>query len=147
MTRLPRLILQVAVLAASVAALGAQGGRGFGGPPPEVTGRWSGTWSSFNPAESATAPKEQCKSLSATISREGEVWKALFEGDCGRPYKYQISMEGRAVGPVILFKGTSDLGVQDGGIYDWVGRANATQFIGFYTSAFATGTFSLTRVP
>jgi len=28
-----------------------------------------------------------------------------------------------------------------------VGRANGKQFIGFYTSADATGVFSLTRVP
>jgi hypothetical protein len=46
-----------------------------------------------------------------------------------------------------MFKGTTDLGAQDGGVYDWVGRANAKQFVGFYTSAFATGVFSLTRVP
>ena len=46
-----------------------------------------------------------------------------------------------------MFKGTTDLGAQDGGVYDWVGRANAKQFVGFYTSAFATGTFSLTRAP
>ena len=146
-SRLSRQLLPLAMLALSVAALSARGGRGFGGPPPDVSGKWSGTWSAFNPAEAATPPKEQCKTLNATISREGETWKALFEGDCGRPYKYQISMEGRAVGPVVMFKGTTDLGAQDGGVYDWVGRANAKQFVGFYTSAFATGVFSLTRVP
>jgi len=140
-------MVALVALALSAAAISAQGGRGFGGPPPDVTGKWAGTWNAFNPAEAATPPKEMCKTLNATISREGEVWKALFEGDCGRPYKYQITMEGRAVGPVVMFKGTTDLGQQDGGVYDWVGRANAKQFVGFYTSAFATGVFSLTRVP
>jgi hypothetical protein len=56
-------------------------------------------------------------------------------------------MEGRAVGPVVMFKGTVDLGAKDGGVYDWVGRANDKQFVGFYTSAYAIGTFTMTRVP
>ena len=141
------MLMLVLALAASAITLGAQAGRGFGGPPPDVTGKWSGTWTAYNPAEGMTPPKEMCKQLDANITRDGEVWKAVFEGDCGRPYKYQITMEGRAVGPVIMFKGTTDLGAKDGGVFDWVGRANGKQFIGFYTSAFATGTFSLTRVP
>lgn len=33
----------------------------------------------------------------------------------------------------------------DGGVYDWVGRATNGEFIGFYTSAYATGFFNLTR--
>jgi len=130
-------------LALSAAAADAQGGRSFGGPPANPVG----IWSAFNPADAATPPKEQCKSLSAVITREGDAWKAVFEGDCGRPYTYTISMDGRQVGPVVMFKGTVDLGPKDGGVYDWVGRATDKQFIGFYTSAFATGTFSLTRVP
>jgi hypothetical protein len=28
----------------------------------------------------------------------------------------------------------------------WIGRATGTEFIGFYTSAFSTGTFSLSPV-
>ena len=135
------------LLLASAIGIGAQAGRGFGGPPANPAGKWTGTWSAFNPAEAATPPKEQCKSLNAEITKEGEVWKAVFEGDCGRPYRYNITMEGRAVGPVVMFKGTVDLGAKDGGVFDWVGRANDKQFVGFYTSAFATGTFSLTRVP
>ena len=131
----------------SLATLAAQGGRGFGGPPPDVTGKWTGIWNAYSPATGATPPKEMCKSLDATITREGEVWKAVFEGDCGRPYKYNITMEGRAIGPTVMFKGTVDLGAKDGGVFDWVGRADGKQFIGFYTSAYATGTFNMTRVP
>ena len=134
-------------LTGALATLAAQGGRGFGGPPPDVTGKWSGIWNAYDPAQGATPPKEMCKTLDATITKEGEIWKAVFEGDCGRPYKYNITMEGRAVGPTVMFKGTVDLGAKDGGVFDWVGRANGKQFIGFYTSAFATGTFNMTRVP
>lgn len=147
MTQRRSLVAMLLVVAVAAGTLAAQGGRGLGGPPPDVTGKWSGTWSAYNPAQGLTPPKEMCKTLDATITRDGEAWKAVFEGDCGRPYKYQITMDGRAVGPVVMFKGTVDLGAKDGGVYDWVGRANGKEFIGFYTSAYATGVFNLTRVP
>ena len=79
--------------------------------------------------------------------KDGEGWVATFEGDCGRPYKYKISLKGRLVGGVVMFTGTVDLGAQDGGVFDWVGRATGSEFIGFYTSGYATGYFNLKRVP
>lgn len=113
--------------------------------PPDITGAWTGTWSSYNPARSTTPPQEMCAKLTANIARKGEVWEAVFEGDCGRPYKYSIAMEGRRVGNVVMFKGSADLGQRDGGVYDWIGRANAEEFVGFYTSAGYVGVFSMTR--
>lgn len=112
---------------------------------PDVAGAWLGVWSSYNPAQGGSTPKDLCKNLSAKIEQKGDVWQAVFEGDCGRPYKYSIKMEGRQVGKVVLFKGTTDLGKQDGGVYDWIGRANDKEFVGFFTSAFYTGTFNLAR--
>ena len=112
---------------------------------PEITGNWVGTWSSYNPARATTPPKEQCAKLSAAIARKGEIWEAVFEGDCGRPYKYTITMEGRLVGGVVMFKGSADLGARDGGVYDWIGRASGDEFVGFYTSAGYTGVFSMSR--
>lgn len=133
-------------LAVGIATTDAQGQRGRGPQgPPEIAGKWTGTWSSFNPAQATAQPKELCKQLDAEIVRNGDVWVATFEGDCGRPYKYKISMNGRLSGGVVLFTGTADLGAQDGGVYDWVGRATNGEFIGFYTSAHATGFFNLTR--
>ena len=79
------------------------------------------------------------------IVRNGDVWVATFEGDCGRPYKYSITMEGRAAGKTVLFKGSADLGPQDGGVYDWIGRATDKEFVGFYTNAYYTGVFVLAR--
>ena len=52
---------------------------------------------------------------------------------------YKISLEGRLVGGVVMFKGTVDLGAQDGGVLDWVGRGTTGEFIGFYTSAYRRG--------
>ena len=106
---------------------------------------WTGTWSSYTPARATTPPQEQCAKLSANIIQKGEVWQAVFEGDCGRPYKYTITMDGRLVDGAVMFKGSVDLGAQDGGVYDWIGRAVESDFVGFYTSAASTGVFSLTR--
>ncbi len=54
-------------------------------------------------------------------------------------------MDGRQAGAVVLFKGTADLGPKDGGAFDWIGRANDKEFIGFYTSGTYTGTFKMER--
>lgn len=112
---------------------------------PDITGEWTGTWSYYNPAKGAGTEKELCKSLACKVSVKDGVWEATFEGDCGRPYKYTIKMEGRQVGKAVLFKGTVDLGAKDGGVYDWIGKATEKEFVGFYTSAYATGTFTLSK--
>jgi hypothetical protein len=144
MTRLACLVLAIVAVAASGAD--AQGGRGRGPQaPPNINGTWIGTWSAFNPARATTPPKELCAKLTATITQKGEGWQAVFEGDCGRPYKYSIAMEGRLAGGAVMFKGTADLGPQDGGVYDWIGRADNSEFVGFFTSAFYTGVFTMTR--
>ena len=132
------------LLVASGIAL-AQGRGGPGNAPLDIAGQWTGSWSSYNPAQGATPPKEQCARLDANVVAQNGMWLATFEGDCGRPYKYNITMEGRQVGGAVLFKGTADLGQRDGGVYDWIGRATNAEFIGFYTNAFSTGTFSLAR--
>ena len=139
--------LLITVLLAAMPLSGdAQQGRGRGPQtPPNVAGMWIGTWSAYNPARASTPPQEQCAKLSANVVQKGEVYEAVFEGDCGRPYKYTITMEGRAVGGVVMFKGTVDLGARDGGVYDWIGRAVENEFVGFYTSPAYTGVFNLTR--
>jgi hypothetical protein len=112
---------------------------------PDIGGEWTGTWGIYNPAQGTTPPKDICKRLDARVEYKDGAWQASFEGDCGRPYKYTIKMEGRQVGKVVMFKGTTDLGPKDGGVFDWIGRANEKEFVGFFTSAFYTGTFSLAR--
>lgn len=113
--------------------------------PPQVVGTWAGEWGPYYPATGAAMAKEKCKGLDCTVEQKEGVYHATFEGECGRPYKYTIKMEGRQVGASVLFKGTVDLGEQDGGVFDWVGRATDTEFVGFYTSAHYTGAFSLKR--
>lgn len=111
----------------------------------DIAGDWTGTWGIYSPAQGTTPPKDICKRLDAKVEFKDGTWLASFEGDCGRPYKYQIKMEGRQVGKAVMFKGTTDLGPQDGGVFDWIGRANEKEFVGFFTSANYTGTFNLTR--
>ena len=113
--------------------------------PPDISGEWTGTWGIYSPAQGTTPPKDICKRLDARVEFKDGAWLASFEGDCGRPYKYAIKMEGRQIGKVVMFKGTTDLGEKDGGIFDWIGRANNKEFVGFFTSGNYTGTFSLSR--
>ena len=112
---------------------------------PDISGEWTGTWGIYSPAQGTTTPKDICKRLDAKVEYKDGTWLATFEGDCGRPYKYTIKMEGRQVGKVVLFKGTTDLGEKDGGVFDWIGRANDKEFVGFFTSGYYTGTFNLSR--
>ena len=141
-----RILATITLLMMTIVPSDAQQGRARGPQaPPNVTGAWTGTWSAYNPARASTPPQEQCAKLSANVVQKGDVYEAVFEGDCGRPYKYSITMEGRAVGGVVMFKGTADLGARDGGTYDWIGRAVENEFVGFYTSAGYTGVFTMTR--
>jgi hypothetical protein len=118
---------------------------------PQVMGTWVGTWGLSSPPKpgepvpqskiAAPEARLDCKVVELSNGR----WQATFEGECGRPYKYTIQMEGRQAGGVVLFQGSADLGEKDGGVYDWIGRATDTEFIGFYTSATHTGHFRLAR--
>jgi hypothetical protein len=120
---------------------------------PDVTGEWTGTWGPYDPQPAASKDKDKEKNkdkkkdmrLDCTVVRKQGTWQATFEGECGRPYKYTIKMDGRQASDVVLFKGTTDLGEKDGGVYDWIGRATDKDFVGFYTSAKYTGVFRLTR--
>jgi hypothetical protein len=114
---------------------------------PAVTGNWVGEWGAFNPARSTEVDPALCKQLDCVVSLQDGVWSARFEGECGRPYKYSITMTGRRSGDVILFQGSADLGLEDGGVHDWIGRATAEEFIGFYSSAHHTGFFRLKKAP
>jgi hypothetical protein len=116
---------------------------------PAIGGAWVGTWGEYSPPKpgeaqptsQAPGPRLDCK----VVENSDGTWQATFEGECGRPYKYVIPMKGRQAGNAVLFQGTVDLGEKDGGVYDWIGRANGSEFVGFYTSKGHTGHFRLAR--
>ena len=122
---------------------------------PAVVGDWSGDWGMYSPPpKSGEVPPalkkmmypDQCKAMDCKVEElpDGK-WQATFQGECGRPYKYTIIMMGRQAGSVVMFQGSADLGPKDGGVYDWIGRADNKEFVGFFTSQGHTGTFRLTH--
>jgi hypothetical protein len=140
-----RCLTLIALLAATTAWAAGQPAAQPAKPTPDVTGEWTGTWGPYQLEPMPEAKAKPPMKLDCTVVRKNNGWQATFEGECGRPYKYTITMDGRQAGDVVLFKGTTDLGEKDGGVYDWIGRATDKEFIGFYTSAKYTGVFRLTR--
>jgi hypothetical protein len=108
--------------------------------PCDVTGKWIGTWW----PKTATPADDQCKSLVCTVDCRDGKWRAVFEAECDQAYTFTVAMEGCPSGGAVLFKGTTDLGEQ-GGVFDWIGRADQQEFVGFFTSAHYVGEFHLER--
>jgi hypothetical protein len=114
-------------------------------PAPRVEGTWIGQWEPSDAAHASTARGKGRAEIVCVVQARGGVWHATFEGESGRPYRYSLRMQGRQVGDAILFKGSADLGQQNGGVFDFLGRATDDQFVGYYSSARYTGVFSLRR--
>jgi hypothetical protein len=150
------------VAAAATAAVAGAGIQDKKAPAaPNVVGKWSGVWGPYAPPQldpgkdnravtggSAVVDRYSvsCKAMDCTVEEKPDgTYQATFEGECGRPYKYTIKMSGRAVGDTVLFSGSADLGEMDGGVYDWIGRANGKEFVGFFTSRGYTGTFRMAK--
>jgi hypothetical protein len=145
-----RIIMVLALfMAATVAVVAGAADQPKKAAAPDITGEWTGKWGPYEPPGEAAAAKKPDKHADCTleckvVAKDG-AWEATFEGECGRPYKYTIKMEGRQAGEAVLFKGTTDLGEKDGGVFDWIGRATDKEFVGFYTSAKYSGVFRMTR--
>jgi hypothetical protein len=116
-------------------------------PAPNVSGQWTGIWWAHpSPSMAPKAYDKDCKKrLDCTVVQNGKVCQATFEGQCTRQFKFIITMDGRKAGEAVLFKGTTDLGEKNGGIFDWIGRAGDKDFVGFFTSATHVGEFRLER--
>ena len=139
----------LAALVVFVAGFGLTQATNKADKPPSVLGDWTGIWGPFAPGKEGEALKPYTaaqKKLDCKVATmpNGE-WQATFEGECGRPYKYTIKMAGRQAGDAVLFKGTTDLGEKDGGVYDWIGRVTEKGFVGFFTSQNYAGSFQLSR--
>jgi hypothetical protein len=114
-------------------------------PVPHVEGRWVGRWEPSNAANASVARGKGSKQIVCVVEARGGIWHATFEGESGHPYKYTVEMQGRLADGAVLFKGAIDLGESNGGVFDWLGRADDVQFVGYYSSAHYTGVFSLKR--
>ncbi len=106
----------------------------------DVSGHWTGTWWAQTPEPA----ERECKSLECTVVGGDTAWQAVFKAECDQSYTFSVAMDGRRSGEAVLFKGTTDLGEQ-GGVFDWIGRADQEEFVGFFTSSHYVGAFSLKR--
>jgi hypothetical protein len=122
-------------------------GQSPGGPIPRVTGAWTGIWFPRPPTPTAPKPMEpNCQQrIDCAVAQKDNLWQATFEGECSRPYKFTVKMDGRQAGEAVLFKGTTDLGEENGGVFEWIGRATDNEFVGFFASAKHVGEFRLER--
>jgi hypothetical protein len=142
---------RVLILAACLAFASMTGAQADGPSPgtssPRVTGTWTGMWWTHPPTRTPPQPAGEVRKqqLDCTVLQKENLWQATFEGECGRPYKFTIKMDGRQAGEAVMFKGTADLGEADGGVFDWIGRATDHEFAGFFTSAKYAGEFRLER--
>jgi hypothetical protein len=117
---------------------------------PQVMGEWTGVWADYSPEAPGGLAKKygqtECPRMDAKVEQTADgKWQATFWGECGRPYKYTITMLGRQAGNTVLFQGRADLGEKDGGVYDWIGRCTEKEFTGFFTSRGHNGLFRLAR--
>ena len=111
--------------------------------PPDVTGDWTGTW--WSKPLSSQPTGNECKRLDCSVAGNAATWQATFKAECDRSYTFTVTMDGRQAGEAVLFRGTTDLGEQGGGAFDWIGRANGEEFVGFFTSSYYVGEFRLGR--
>lgn len=115
---------------------------------PRVEGDWTGQWTPSNAGNASTARGQGRKEIACAVEGNGPgLWRAIFKGESGHAYEYTVEMEGRLEGGAVLFKGSTNLGPENGGVFDWLGRATDKQFVGFYSSAHFTGVFVLKRAP
>ena len=101
---------------------------------------WAGTWQQDGDPDHGGDLHCNVKQL------DDQDWSARFTGYCGRYFAYKITMKGRTEGDAVLFHGESDLGEQDGGLYQWTGQIEGDRFTGKYSSsAGKTGSFAMSR--
>lgn len=117
-----------------------------------LTGRWEGDWHSD--ANGFQGP------LRAVMTRLDERrWRATFHATFARVLKACYSTElvidrgpERSVAPAperpasVAFKGSSDLGVFGGGVYDYAGEVSGDRFTSTFRSRTDHGTFRMRRV-
>jgi hypothetical protein len=121
-------------------------------PGDPLTGRWQGEWHSD--ANGFHGP------LRAVMTRADDWrWRAAFHATFGRVLKACYSTDlviDRATdlvsgaadlsGQRCTFKGTSDLGVFGGGVYEYAGDVTGDRFTSTFRSRTDRGTFRLRRV-
>ena len=106
-----------------------------------MSGEWLGRWQS--------ASSDMDGELRCTIEKTGDgVYKAQFKAQFARIFTHNstVTLTIRERGPQWSFGGEEDLGLLDGGVYKYEGKANGQDFVCNYDSSMDKGTFTMKRV-
>ncbi len=109
-------------------------------PADDMTGRWQGVWVS-----ESTGHADQ---LRAVIDRKDDgTYRAQFHAKYHTilSFGYTVPLKVEKTGSAFKFSGEADLGWLAGGLYQYAGRADATNFSSTYTSKDDHGTFQMGR--
>jgi len=104
-----------------------------------LEGRWEGQWIS-------DANGHHGK-LRCIIVKEGEVYRARFHAKYRKilSFGYTVPLKAEATPNGFKFQGEADLGTLAGGVYNYEGHAEATNFFSTYSCKYDHGTFQMQR--
>ena len=109
-------------------------------PAAEILGRWQGTWQS-----DASGHSDPLRCL-ITRNDQGE-YQARFHAKYHKflTFGYAVKLKVTKSGEEFQFRGHANLHWWAGGIYDYEGKATATNFFSTYRCKYDHGTFEMTR--
>ena len=106
-----------------------------------IQGRWQGEWVSED-----TGHRGELKCLLSRIS--ADQLDATFLATFGRFLRvgYGVQLSATATGESLRLKGESDLGMLAGGVYEYEGEVNLTEFKCSYRCKYDHGIFRMKRL-
>ena len=109
-------------------------------PANDITGRWEGTWQS-----DVTRHHGKLRCLVTHLG--GGDYQAWYRAKYLRimSFSYPVRLKVAAAEDGFKFNGEADLGWYAGGLYQYEGRASATNFFSTYKSKDDHGSFQMTR--
>lgn len=109
-------------------------------PADDVVGRWQGSWKSD---PSGHTDKLRCLVTKLDDTRYQAWFHAKYHTIFSFAYKVELRVE--KLTNEFQFNGSADLGTLAGGVYNYDGHANGTNFFSTYNSKYDHGTFQMTR--
>jgi hypothetical protein len=142
LSKFSALFLAALLLAGGCASFDHQWEQAAKQPPPtdDLTGRWQGVWVS-----ESTGHTDQLRAL---IDHQNDgTYRAQFHAKYHTvlSFGYTVPLKVEKNDGVFKFSGNADLGWMAGGLYQYEGLADATNFSSTYTSKDDHGTFQMSR--
>lgn len=108
--------------------------------PADIQGRWEGTWASH--------PSGHAGALRCLVEKiSDQSYRARFDSTYKKVlhFKSTVVLNGTITNAVFDFSGEAKLPWWAGGIYDYEGWINPTNFFSTYKCKYDHGTFQMTR--